>query len=391
MAGDHEEARSPMFHRSHADSASDLTKTPRIGVRTIVLLGLAVLMAALVFAAGAPAKKAPKGFFGITDGGAVSVPDYQKMHDVKVRSKRLSINWKVIEPQPGSFNWSHIDSQVNGLAQNGMSPVFVFWGAPEWATGSSNAAVPPLKGSALQAWKAFVKTAVKRYKKGGVFWKSHPTVPEKPAKTWQIWNEPNLAKYFAKKGSPSRLAPHAPKAYAKFVKASDKSVHKADKHATLILAGLSSGANSKGLKPEKFIKKFLKVKKVTKHFDAAALHPYAPNIKSYESRINKFRKALKKGGAKKKPLWLTEVGWGSAKNGQGLNKGKAGQAKLLKKSFKTTLEKRKKWKIEHLYWFDWRDPPKGAPAGCSFCTTAGLLKNNSKPKPAFKQFKKFTR
>ena len=134
--------------------------------------------------------------------------------------------------------------------------------------------------------------------------------------------------------------PKTAKSYAKLVKSSDKAIGKADKHGKVILAGLSSNAKKKKLEPNTFIKKFLKAKKITKRFSAAALHPYAPKISKYESRISEFRKAMNKNGAKKKPIWLTEVGWGS-KHGHGsLNKGKNGQAKLLKQSFKVTLEKR---------------------------------------------------
>jgi hypothetical protein len=361
-----------------------------------ILLALAALACVIP---GVAQARVPKVFFGITQGGTVQQPDYQKMQDTKVRTMRISVNWKQVEPQPGDFRWGNganagnVDNRVAILAQHGITPLMSMYGAPQWATGSTNQAVPPLKGSALQAWKTFLKKAVQRYKKGGVFWRDNPTIPEKPVNSWQIWNEPNLAKYFAKPGNafPADPVPHAAKAYAKFVKASDKAVGGADKHAKVILAGLSGNAKSRATDPHKFIKKFLKVKKVTKHFNAAALHPYASSIRDYKNRVSKFRKALNRGGAKKKPIWLTEVGWGSASNGQRLNKGIAGQAKLLRKSFKLTLKNRKKWKIGRLFWFDWRDPAPGAPVGCSFCPSAGLLRHDGSAKPAYNNFKRFAK
>jgi hypothetical protein len=388
----HEEARPPMIHASaHDDTAPSSFRTPRRGVLVAILLCLALLLTALAPMSAAEAK-VPKSFFGLAQGGAVDLQDFQQMHKIKVRTFRLSVFWRGVEPQQGVYNWSHIDGLVGALANNGISPVIMIWGAPMWATGSGNPGVPPLKGDAVDAWKSFLKTAVKRYKKGGEYWKEHPGVPPKPVKSWQIWNEPNLPKYFAKAGtSPPKPVPKTAKSYAKLVKSSDKAIHKADKHAKVILGGFSSNAKKKKLEPNTFIKKFLKFHKITKRFDAAALHPYAGKISKYKSRISKFRKAMKKGGAKKKPIWLTEVGWGSKKNRQSLNAGKRGQAKLLKKSFKVTLEHRKKWKIGALYWFDWRDPVKGAPVGCSFCPSAGLLKNNRKHKPAYRQFKHFTK
>jgi hypothetical protein len=379
-----------MMHGSaHADSAGNSPGTPRRGAGATVILGLAVLMMALAPATAAQAK-VPKNFVGITEGGAVSEADYQKMRDIGVRSKRISINWKATEPRRDTFRWARTDNQVAALARNKISPVLIIWGAPKWATKSNNAAVPPLKGTPLKHWKRFLKTVVKRYKKGGEFWDTHPTLPSKPARTWQIWNEPNLAKYFAKKGSPSRQPKRAPKAYGKFVKASSKTINRADKRAKIVLAGLS-GDEKRNKRPEKFITKLLTVKKVTKRFDAVALHPYAKNMKQYKNRISKFRKALKKHGAKKKEIWLTEVGWGSAKNSKRLNKGLAGQARMLQKSFKKTVKMRKPWNIERIYWFEWRDPPKSAPVGCSFCPSAGLLRNDRTAKPSFRKFKRFVR
>jgi hypothetical protein len=225
---------------------------------------------------------------------------------------------------------------------------------------------------------------------GGKFWKEHPGLPRTPAKSWQIWNEPNLPKYFVQSGSQdSRQVRHAPKAYARFVKASSKAVHHADKHAKVVLAGLSGNALTERMDPPRFIRKFLKVKRITRWFNAAALHPYAPTFRDYRSRISQFRKALNRGGAKRKKIWLTEVGWGSADNGQRLNKGIEGQAKLLSRSFKVTLKKRKRWRIQRLFWFDWRDPPEGAPQACSFCSSAGLLERNGEPKPAWSAYKSF--
>ncbi len=367
------------------------SRTLRPAAFTSVLVLFALLLTAVTPVAADAAKKVPKGFFGLAEGGSFGPKDYQQMHKAKVGTYRLTLAWRAVEPQRGVFHWSSLDARVGALAQNGITPVVMIFGSPGWVTGSNNPGVPPLNSRELQAWSSFLTAAVNRYRSGGQYWKAHPGIPAKPVESWQIWNEPNLPKYFAKDGAGAKSVPKPAKAYAKLVKSSDKAIHKADKHAKVILAGLSSNAKKKKLEPNTFIKKFLEAKKITKRFSAAALHPYAPKISKYESRISEFRKAMDKNGAKKKPIWLTEVGWGS-KHGHGsLNKGKHGQAKLLKKSFKVTLAKRHKWGIGRLLWFDWRDPPKSRGVGCSFCPSAGLLKNNGKTKPSYKQFKHFTK
>jgi hypothetical protein len=366
----------------------------RLGLRVPILLGLVALVVALLPASPASAKtKVPKSFFGLTGGGFPDQADLQQIHDIKVKTMRLSINWRTTEPSKGHFNWP--DAQVAALARNGIRASFTIFGSPQWATGSNYQGVPPLKGKAKKAWKKFLKKAVKRYKKKGTFWRNNPGLPQKPVKSWQLWNEPNLPKYFARPPAGKRAhvkpAKNAPKAYAKFVKFSDKAIGKADKRAKVILAGLSGSAKKGKTSPKKFLKKFFKVNKVKKHFYAAALHPYAGSIKKYKKRISDMRKAMKKGGAKKKKLWLTEVGWGSAEDKFSLTKGLSGQAKILKKSFKTTLKKRKKWRVGQLDWFNWRDPVKDAPIFCSFCNSAGLLFHDRSAKPAYKKFKHFTK
>ena len=357
--------------------------------RVPMLLGLIALTVAL-FPAAAMGANVPKNFVGISEGGTVEEQDLQQMHDIKVKSMKVNLYWRSVEPQKGQFHWP--DARIAELARNGITPVFTVWSSPKWATHSIFPGAAPLKGDAKRAWQTFLQEAVKRYKPGGEFWRQNPSLPKKPAKSWQIWNEPNLPKYFAQSGtSHLKLVKNAPKAYGKFVKVSDKAIHKADKHAKVVLAGLSGNPKKEKLAPQKFLKKFFKVRKVEKHFDAAALHPYAPSISEFKQRISKFRKAMKKGGAKKKALWLTEVGWGSASHDKfSLTKGLAGQARMLKKSFKASLKK-KEWRIDRVFWFDWRDPPASTPDICSFCPSSGLLKHDRTPKPAYKEFKRFSK
>ena len=358
-----------------------------------VLVAIAMAAMALVPAVRAEAAgKVPEEFFGIVLGGPTDAQDVQEMHAIKVKTMRIGFNWKAIEPRPGVYRWP--DDLVAMLAKNGIRPVFTVQNAPQWATGVAYQGSPPMTPKALRAFQVFLEQAVRRYGPEGSFWRDHPNVPKKAVKAWQIWNEPNLPKSFAQPGTdPLKLVKHAPKVYAKLVKAGDRAINRAASHVKVLLAGLLGNPNrtrQSKMSPEAFLKKFLKVPKITRHFDALGLHPYAPTIKKYKSVLKKIRGVLRNGGAGKKPLWLDEVGWGSAKNGFSLNQGKRGQAKMLRKSFALTLKNRRKWKVDHLYWFTWRDPNPRGTGGCSFCKTAGLLKFDRSHKPSYGQFKHFT-
>lgn len=359
-----------------------------------MLVAIAVAAVALLpVANGHAAGKVPKDFFGIAQWDPPDVKDARQMHAVKVRTVRLFLNWRAIEPRRGLYRWP--DHLVAALAENGIRPVFTVQTAPEWATGSPNPGSPPVTAQAIGAWRSFLEQAVRRYGPKGSFWQAHPGLPKEAVTAWQIWNEPNLPKSFARKGAaPPKLVKHAPEVYAKLVKASDKAIGKADRHAKVVLAGLLGNPNrtrQSKMSPEKFLKKFLNARGITKHFDAVGLHPYAPSIKAYGHIVTKILGVLRRGGAGRKGLWLDEVGWGSARDRFSLNKGKRGQAKMLKKSFALTLKNRGRWNVDHLYWFDWRDPSPNGPDRCSFCDSAGLLKFDRTRKPSYGAFRHFTR
>ena len=235
------------------------------------------------------------------------------------------------------------------------------------------------------AWRAFLTAAVQRYGRGGSYWSAvyphqHPGKRKLPITEWQIWNEPNLPKFFPRK--------RATRNYAKLVILSHKAIHAADRKAEVVLAGMPAFLHPTA---DKFLGRLYRVKGFKASFDAAAVHPYAENMKKFATAIKRMRSTLKRHHDKRKGLWLTEVGWGSKNRHGHLNKGKRGQKRLLKQSFSLSLHKRHKWHIEGLQWFDWRDPAANAPIVCSFCSSAGLLKHNYKKKPAYRAFTHFAK
>jgi hypothetical protein len=330
----------------------------------------------------------PHEFFGLAEGGNIDARDYARMEEINVGSLRVSLSWRAIEPRPGHFVWP--DRYVAWLATYGIRPTFLVYPAPQWATGSAYPGVPPLSGKATRAWKKFLKQAVLRYGPNGSFWRENPGLPEEPAKSWEIWNEPNLKKYFARvHGDSVRMVKKAPRAYAHLIKSADKAISHVDKHANVVVGGLTTNPKHDNMLPWRFLKKFLKVHGIKRHFTAVALHPYAPTAAKFEGMVKRTRKAMRKGGAGGKDLWLTEVGWGSANDKHALTKGKRGQAKILRKTFKFMAKERSKLNISRVFWFYWRDPTPGGPSGCSFCDSSGLLNFHSAPKPSYRDFKHF--
>ncbi len=140
-----------------------------------------------------------------------------------------------------------------------------------------------------------------------------------------------------------------------------------------------------------FLDRLYRVSRIKRYFDAAAVHPYAGTLGQFQTEIDHVRAVMRRHHDSATPLWLTEVGWGSARPTRRwpVNKGPIGQAQMLKRSFRLILRNRLSWHIGHLFWFDWRDPPGGGGHYCSFCSSAGLLGHNYVQKPAYRAYRRF--
>lgn len=346
---------------------------------------LFVLVAVTTVGLGATSAtaKGSRDFFGIVQGPPFSSRDYTELGKAGTGTARFGLVWHNIQPtRTGGYRWSLYDAKIGNLAAHGVRSFPTISGSPSWV--AKEPKQPPLGSKADQkAWRNFLTAAVNRYGRGGTYWRTtyhvhHPGKPARPITEWQIWNEPNLPKYFSKK--------HATRNYARLVKISAKPIRRADGKAQVILAGMPAFLHPAA---DKFLGRLYRVKGFKKSFDAAAVHPYAENMNKFVTAIKRMRRTLKQHHDKRKGLWLTEVGWGSKAHKGHLNVGKQGQKRMLKRSFSVSWHKRRKWHIDGVQWFDWRDPSKGAPTICTFCDSAGLLKHDYGKKPAYQAFKHF--
>jgi hypothetical protein len=147
-------------------------------------------------------------------------------------------------------------------------------------------------------------------------------------------------------------------------------------------------------KPTRFINylaDLYDVKGIGKHFDIAAFHPYAKTVERLKKQIKKIRQLMRKGGVGGKPLWITELGWGSAPpvKDRPLIKGPEGQKTLLEQSFQLLEQNAAKWKLTGVVWYSLRDPGIEYD-NCPFCSSAGLFDVDGNPKPAWPSFVQFT-
>jgi hypothetical protein len=361
----------------------------------IAAVGLGLFLAGCGSGSPEPKPKPPDAFYGVNPGNPPDAEDFQEMADAGVETVRINLGWAGVQPEFGAYNWTSTDQTIGGLAAQGLEPLPVLQTTPAWV--ADQATTPPLSTPrARRAWTSFLKAAVDRYGPDGSFWQpgsDGSTSPYHalcecdakalPITSWQVWNEPSLVHYYTP--TPSVAG------YAELLRISHDAITGQDPHAEIVLAGLPGFASKGGLDAWKYLAKLFRRPGVNDAFDVVALHPYARKVGQLQSEIQKVRTVMSESGNAAKPLWITELGWGSAPPDRfGLNKGVQGQKHLLTGAYRVLLRSQAEWNLERVYWFEWRDPPPTLPHACSFCGSAGLLRNDHQPKPAYRAFTDFT-
>jgi polysaccharide biosynthesis protein PslG len=345
-------------------STSGARPAGHIAALAIVLLAL---LAALALPGRADAAQAPKGFFGVHP----LIPqagDYGTMADADVGMIRTGFAYRQWKAGPAAF-----DAIVRGAAEQRIDLLPVVVGTESSARG----ATPLDSPAAKEHWKDYLTALVERYGPGGNFWSSPASagVPTWPITDWQVWNEPNSFNNWAKPD---------PQQYGKLLALSAKTIHAADRKATVVSAGvISDPVNRRAEAGASFLRKMLKSKKAAKAADVIAVHPYTAKVKNVEKNIEQARKVLNKAKLKRTPLWVTEIGWGSGSGSSPLVVPAAKQKRNLRDSFRMMLKERRKLKLGKVIWYQWRDGPDTA---CNWCGTSGLLTDSGTRKPLFDEF-----
>jgi Glycosyl hydrolase catalytic core len=351
-----------------------------VSIRIAIVLGVLGLSLC-----GAPAAGARTEFFGIVQGPTLDNRDLRGMANAQIRTNRFVLKWGWVQPNKGWFKWDSPDRFIGELASHGIRAFPALWGNPNWVYGSP--ARPPLDGpEAVQAWRDFLRGLVARYGPGGSYWATEyrrrygASAKPLPIRAWQIWNEPNLHKYFAPYPSAE--------SYARLLRISHDAIRSKDPRARIVLAGMPGHGD---VEASEFLARLYSKAGIKNEFDAVAIHPYARGLDRQRLAIERVRAVMRNHGDGASPLWLTELGWGSAPaDGFGINRGLDGQARSLAGSLRLILNHRKAWNVARVFWFHWRDPQRSQAGTCSFCGSAGLLRYNRAPKPAHPKFLGFT-
>jgi hypothetical protein len=331
--------------------------------------------------------------------------DFARMARAKVGSARVMFNWGHVEPSPGTYDWSETDRIVAYAALHRIPLLPFLYGTPDWARDCSGVPprlcdrVSPLRSAqGRERWPLFVRALAERYSPGGTLWSATiveqilgPLLgggppPNFPITRWQVWNEPNSGTFF--QPSPTPAAYHA------LLASTAGAIRAVDPSANIVMAGLF-GTPPRGQPLPRFLDRMYRIPGARNLFDAVAVHPYSATSAGIIAQLEAARGVMRKRGDKRGRLLLTELGWGSRKPPKkkrrtSLYKGPKGQSKMLRSSFKLLTAKRRKYRIDGLYWFSWRDAAAGGGGNCLLCESFGLLSAGSAAKPAFAAYRSFT-
>ncbi|MGZ4201328.1 MAG: hypothetical protein ACXVRH_04630 [Thermoleophilaceae bacterium] len=226
-----------------------------------------------------------------------------------VQLGRIDARWANVEPQaPGSggqhtYNWGMYDSIAQAMAQHNIRWYPIVDYSTNWSgvtPGDSNSAVAP---NHLSDFAAYATAFAQRYGRGGSFWKAHPSLPQLPVTSYEIWNEENSTAFWHPQDQ-------APEQYADLYMAAHAAIKAVDSQADVVVGGLALGTQGGGADEITFLQRmFAHRPDLRGNVDGIGLHPYQASVADTEMRIARFRQTVDQLAGPGVPLEITEVGW----------------------------------------------------------------------------------
>jgi Glycosyl hydrolase catalytic core len=339
----------------------------------------AVLLASLV-ARPADAEAVSREFFGVS--AVEPFPsDFRLMGKSRVGTYRMLLLWpRVQRKAKGPYAWSYPDYEVASAARSGMRPFPFVYGSPDFAAASTEA--PPLHAArARKGWQRFLTAAVNRYGPKGRFWKRNPSVPYRPVRQVQVWNEQNSQHSWS--GGPE------PRQYAKLLELSAAAIRRGDRKVEVVLGGMYGyPERGRSIYMDKFLKRLYRIEGIRRRFDGVAVHPYGGTLELLVAQVESARRIMDRFGDTRVPILVSEMGWATdGPRDFPIVTTEQGQAARLRDAFQILLKRRGRYGIERVIWFAWRDFEHDI---CPWCGGAGLIDLNGDPKPSWRQFTRFT-
>jgi hypothetical protein len=331
-------------------------------VKRFALAGLtaaAVITGALpASAAVQPISPPPKGGLTTVDPGLFGM-HVSRLADTDfpgrlggVRLWDSGVRWDQIEKQRGQYDWDRLDRAVANAKKAGATEImYVLGSTPEWAAEQINptdfyyggGTASDVKG--LSMWRDWVRAVATRYK-GKIT-------------SYQIWNEANLASFWAPQDAGNW------KRMARFTEIAADEIGAIDRRAKIASAS-STVIQGKKFTTQSFFYRYLRaVKKRGVDLDAISVHLYPWTTKGPGGGrpverlegLELARQVIDKLKLSRLPIWDTEVNYGNRRdNGhpEEIFGPKAGAAYLAR-----TYVDSARYGVTKVFWYAWESHVMG--------------------------------
>ena len=277
--------------------------------------------------------------------------------------------------------WRQLDQLAREAALRGvtLAPVLIDMPGETYA--------PPKTSAARAAFAAFAEAAARRYGPNGSFWLSCGC-PKRPVKTWEVWNEPNIAPFWD--------VPN-PTLYAYLLRDVRARLRQADPSARILFGGLAypTSYSSTRYEPNAFLRQVLATVGPTR-FDALAIHVYRADAVSnvntlIAGTVNTLRTygGADATGAPRHQVWLNEFGRPTALDNPTTATNERANSERTQRNWLDAmvnglLPHRADWNLGPFMWYSMRD----AASPTASWLRQGLRRTNSDdtdggPKPAW--------
>jgi polysaccharide biosynthesis protein PslG len=352
---------------------------PNVNTRLLtILLGCLGLLAA-----AAPAQaRVPRDFVGMTSGDVFVGDDGYRARTlaqeaaVGVGLIRQTFDWESIERTSGRYDLSYYDRYVADAARQGIRILPVLYNPPRfYARRVGRSVCPP---GSTRPLARFVRTLMRRYGRRGSLWRERPDVRKLPIRSWQIWNEPNLALYWCDRPNP--------RAYARLLRGAYKAIKRVDRRAEVVAAGMPDSRLSNAMRLHRYVKRLYRAGG-RRWFDTLAINSYARNRRELGQLLRSVRRLMNRRRDRRARIWVTEIGWGDRGPAHRFIVGPEGQAARIRSAVRYLSRNRRRLRLRGFVYYTWRDDRPYPPLyNDMWGLHTGLLTVDGARKPAFQAF-----
>jgi hypothetical protein len=360
-------------------------------LRHLIIVLAAALLIAAPAAEAAKKTKVPRGFASVMldmglehDPPATVASQIELMRVNGVQSLRTVFNWDEMQPAPnGPFDFSRSDLIVREASLRRIEVVPVMLYAPPWARVFPREVASPPR---TEPFRRFLRAAIARYGSRGSFWAQNPSVPRRPLRYWQVSNEPHFRVFWDAPPSSRFAWPHG---YARLLRAAHRTIHRADKRAKTVMAGLFGASWTE-------LRRIYRAGRTEGQFDVAAIHVYVQDQARVVESARRVRRELRRAGDGRKRLWITEFSFPSSLGradpiANQRQETPAGMAKRLTATYLALARRRRALRLDRAYWYTWSSPYP-SPRGSSNFDYSGLVARRGpftfEPQPALEAFRR---